>query len=209
MAKALLAKDALPFEEEATNAGMCVSALRTFEEWNHHPQAQTLLGRLPIELVKIGDAPVRRRMEKTKLLPLDGIRVLELTRVIAGPVAGRTLATFGADVLRITSPNLPSIPVADIDTSRGKRAAQVDLESDKGVDTLQQLVDECDVFLQSYRPGSLERRGFDAASLAKRRPGIVVANLRGYGWDGPWAEKRAVCILLFLTDVDADGENVV
>lgn len=193
VANALLEKDALTFEEEATKAGMCVAAVRTFDEWDRHPQAQTLRARLPIELVKIGDAPVRRFSghNSNGVMPLDGVRVLELTRVLAGPIAGRSLARFGADVLWITSPNLPSIPVVDIDTSRGKRAAQLDLNSDHGVESLQHLVDGCDVFLQSYRPGSLARRGFDPASLAKRRPGIVVANLRGYGCDGPWAEKRA------------------
>ncbi|PVG03554.1 CoA-transferase family III [Serendipita vermifera] len=194
--KALQTRTSVEFESEASAAGMCVSALRTFTEWDQHPQSKVLKGKLPFELVKIGDAPPRSVIPSTlkegKLgQPLDGVRVVELTRVIAGPVAGRTLASFGADVLWITSPNLPSLPDVDLDTSRGKRAAQLDLNEEGGVDKLRELVKGCDVFLQSYRPGALEKRGFGPRELAEVRPGIVVANLRGYGWEGPWAEKRA------------------
>ncbi|KAG8816378.1 hypothetical protein FRC17_000345 [Serendipita sp. 399] len=199
--KALSTREAVQFEQEATDAGMCVAAVRTFAQWDRHPQAQTLRGRLPIELVKIGDAPPRNWNPKPNRVsnaaegvlqrPLDGIRVLELTRVLAGPTAGRALAGFGADVLWITSPNLPALPVVDIDTSRGKRAAQVDLNEEEGVKTLRTLVSNCDVFLQSYRAASLEERGLGPVDLARLRPGIVVASLRGYGWDGPWATKRA------------------
>jgi crotonobetainyl-CoA:carnitine CoA-transferase CaiB-like acyl-CoA transferase len=197
--KALQTRNAIEFESEAAAAGMCVSALRTFAEWDQHPQSKVLKGKLPFELIKIADAPPRSSPSKQRsqseikaVQPLDGIRVLELTRVIAGPVAGRTLASFGADVLWITSPNLPSQPDLDLDTSRGKRAAQLDLNEEGGTEKLRELAAGCDVFLQSYRPASLARRGFGPEELAKLKPGIIVANLRGYGWEGPWAEKRAV-----------------
>lgn len=192
VSEALLKENAVDFETRATTAGMCVSAIRSFGQWDRHPHAQTLVGRLPIELIKIGDASPRKFEPSSK--PLGGVKVLELTRIMAGPVAGRTLAHFGADVLWITSPNLPSLPVIDIDTSRGKRAAQLDLNEARDVDKLRELLEGADVFLQSYRPGSLESRGFGPAELAslKGGRGIIVANLRGYGWEGPWANKRAV-----------------
>lgn len=102
------------------------------------------------------------------------------------------MAGHGADVLWITSPNLPNLPTLDIDTSRGKRTAQLDINDGTDFETLKNLLSTCDVFLQSYRPGALAKRGLSPEELARLNPGIIVANLRGYGWDGPWAEKRAV-----------------
>jgi hypothetical protein len=192
VAEALKTRSSYSFEEEATAAGMCVSAVRTFEQWDGHPQSQTLKGKPPIELIKIADSPPRAK--SNSLTPLEGIRILELTRVLAGPTAGRTMAGFGADVLWITSPQLPSLPVVDIDTSRGKRTAQLDLNRPEDAEKLRELVSDADVFLQSYRPGSLSHRGLSPEELARLKPGIIVANLRGYGWEGPWAEKRAVSI---------------
>jgi crotonobetainyl-CoA:carnitine CoA-transferase CaiB-like acyl-CoA transferase len=194
--EALLQQNSVEFETAATAAGMCVSAIRSFDEWDSHPQSQVYKGKLPIELVKIGDAPPKER--KHSLLPLEGIKVLELTRVVAGPVAGRTLATNGAEVLWVTSPRLPSLPVLDIDTSRGKRAAQLDLNESGSTEKLYSLIKIADVFLQSYRPGGLEERGFGPTDLARLNPGIIVANLRAYGWEGPWAGKRAVSVFRYI-----------
>src|SRR4029453_2785545 len=94
--------------------------------------------------------------------PLEGLRVLDLTRIIAGPVAARTLAAHGADVLRITAPYLPTIAALEPDTGRGKRSAQLDLRTPQGADTLRALVREADVVVQSYRPGALAGLGFGA-----------------------------------------------
>jgi len=168
---------------------MCVSAYRSFEEWDKHPQAAALKGTPPIELVKIGDAP-RREIDGSPRFPLEGIRVLDLCRVLSGPVCGRTLAAYGADVLLITSPKLPDLPFLDIDTSRGKRTTQLDLTEATDHDRLKELVKEADVFLQAYRPGGLKEKGFGPQELAKLRPGIVCANLTAYGWEGPWKDKR-------------------
>lgn len=190
---ALKLRNSYEFEEEATATGMCVAALRTFAQWDSHPQSHVLRGKLPIQLIKIADSPPKSIPKSQK--PLEGFKVLDLTRVIAGPVAGRVLADFGADTLWITSPQLPALPVADIDTSRGKRATQLDLNRSEDADKLRELVSGADVFLQSYRPNSLSHRGFSPEELARLKPGIIVANLHGYGWEGPWKEKRAVSIL--------------
>ncbi|KAG1743205.1 CoA-transferase family III [Suillus paluster] len=178
---ALLQWNAKDFEEEAEKQNMCVSAYRSFEEWDKHPQAAALRGTPPIQLIKIGDAP-KREIKGSPPFPLDGIRVLDLSRVLAGPVCGRTLAAYGADVLLVSSPKLPDLPFIDFDTSRGKRTTQLDLTEPTHHDRLKELVKDAD--------GSLRDKGFGAHELAKIRPGIVCANLTTYGWEGPWKNKR-------------------
>jgi crotonobetainyl-CoA:carnitine CoA-transferase CaiB-like acyl-CoA transferase len=121
---------------------------------------------------------------------LQGLRVLELTRVLAGPIAGRTLAAHGADVLWITSPRLPDLPALDKDTARGKRSIQLDLNDPDDMTRLRALVKEADVFLQSYRPTSLAARGLSPEELVKLNPNIIIANLSAFGTAGPWNERR-------------------
>ncbi|KAI5896392.1 CoA-transferase family III [Schizophyllum commune H4-8] len=182
---------AVEFETEAAKRGMCATALRTFAEWDAHPQAEALKEVPPVQLIKIGEAPKREVGAGVKpRYALEGMRVLDLTRVIAGPVAGRTLAAHGADVLLVTSPNLPDLPALDVDTSRGKRTTQLDLNKDADKRTLTELASTCDVFLQSYRPGALAAKGFGPADLAKTRPGVVYASLCAWGWEGPWKDRR-------------------
>lgn len=189
VSKALVNWDAVDFETEAASRGMCATALRSFKEWDAHPQAKALLGTPPVTLVKIGDAPKRATLPGAAR-PLDGIRVLDLSRVLAGPIAGRTLAAQGADVLFVTSPNLPALPLLDIETSLGKRTTQLDLTLPADRNTLTRLTGEADVFLQAYRPGGLEHKGFGTQELASLRPGIVCANLTAWGWEGPWRDRR-------------------
>ena len=121
---------------------------------------------------------------------MQGIRALDLTRIIAGPVGGRVLAAHGADVLRVTSPLLPSILPLDIDTGRGKRNAELDLRQAVDGEQLRRLLSEADVFIQGYRPGGLAALGFGPEQAARLRPGIVYASLSAYGHAGPWAERR-------------------
>ncbi|QVM10778.1 hypothetical protein D8B26_005431 [Coccidioides posadasii str. Silveira] len=129
--------------------------------------------------------------------PLQGLRVLELSRVIAAPVAGRTLAALGADVLWVTAPHLPDLPALDIDLGRGKRSIQLDFRREEDRLKLLDLVRDADVFLQSYRPGSLEKYGLGPKDLAAVNPGIVYANLSAYAepndelnQNNPWATFR-------------------
>ncbi|KAJ7688219.1 CoA-transferase family III domain-containing protein [Mycena olivaceomarginata] len=181
--------NAVEFEIEAAAKGMCATALRSHAEWSVHPHAKELKGVPPIQIIKIGDAP-KREVLGDFTRPLDGIRVLDLSRVLAGPVAGRTLAAHGADVLLVTSPRLPSLPNIDVDTSRGKRTTQLDLTLPADHEKLKQLAAGVDVFLQAYRPGGLEAKGFGPQELASLRPGIVTANLTAWGWQGPWKDRR-------------------
>ncbi|GLB45536.1 putative coA-transferase family III [Lyophyllum shimeji] len=189
VSKALRDWDAVEFETEAARRGMCVTALRSFKEWDAHPQAKALLGAPPVTLHKIGDAP-KREVAQAAMRPLDGIRVLDLSRVLAGPIAGRALGAQGADVLLVTSPNLPILPLLDIETSLGKRTTQLDLTHADERNTLTRLAADADVFLQAYRPGGLEEQGFGSKKLARLRPGIVCANLCAWGWEGPWKDRR-------------------
>ena len=116
--------------------------------------------------------------------------MLDLTRVLAGPTAAKTLAEHGADVLKITAAHLPDSGDTDLDTGLGKLSAQLDLRDARGVETLKALAQRADVFSQSYRPGALASRGFSPEELAKLRPGIVYVSLSAWGPSGPWKDRR-------------------
>jgi len=141
-----------------------------------------------MEIVKIGDAPVEKLPEGER--PLSRIRVLDLTRVLAGPTCARTLAEHGADVLKITAPHLPNIGYQEFDTGHGKLSAHLDLRQPKDLAILRDLVRETDVFSQGYRPGTLGMRGLSPEELAALRPGLVYVSLCAFSHIGPWASRR-------------------
>ena len=183
----LMGWDGEAFETAAAERNMVATMLRSPAEWAAHPQGQSVASLPLLEIIKIGDAPPRAFTANGKR-PLAGVRVLDLTRILAGPVAGRTLAAHGADVLYITSPNLPSIAV--IDLARGKRPAFVDLAIADGRATLQSLAGDADVFMQGYRPGGLAAKGFSPEAVAAASPGIVYVTLSAYSHLGPWSGRR-------------------
>lgn len=179
-------------EEKATQNALAIYALRSYYEFDATPQA-IAISDFPIRIQKVDDAGgdgLPEHMTGASNQRLRGLRVLELSRVIAAPVAGKTLAAHGADVLWITSPNLPDLPDLDRNLSRGKRTVQLDLDEETDRTTLRDLVREADVFLQGYRPSSLAAKGFGPANLVQLKPGIIVANLSAFGPNGPWAERR-------------------
>jgi hypothetical protein len=161
---------------------------RTGDEWQAHPQGAALAKLPPVEVMRIGDSPPED-LSPGADRPLGGLRVLDLTRVLAGPTCARTLAEHGAEVLRIGAAHLPSVEPFVIDTGHGKRSAHLDLRSAEGRDALAALVGEADVFSQGYRGRSLERRGFGPEALAEMRPGIIAVSINCYGHEGPWAER--------------------
>jgi crotonobetainyl-CoA:carnitine CoA-transferase CaiB-like acyl-CoA transferase len=185
---ALMQWDGEAFETAAYAAGGVVSLMRSYEEWSALPQARALAELPAFTIEKIGEAPPRPWPKGDR--PLAGIRVLDLSRVIAGPVAGRTLAVHGADVMLISGPDLPAIPWLTIDTGRGKLSSFVELKSGEGRDTLRRLLAEADVFSQGYRPRAIASLGFAPEDAAKISPGIVYVTLSAYGHAGPWAERR-------------------
>jgi crotonobetainyl-CoA:carnitine CoA-transferase CaiB-like acyl-CoA transferase len=176
------------FETAAYAAGGVVALMRSYDEWSALPQARAL-GELPLLTIeKIGEAPPKPW--PTGGRPLTGVRVLDLSRVIAGPVAGRTLAAHGADVLLVSGPELPAIPWLTIDTGRGKLTTFIELKSDEGRLQLRRLLAEADIFSQGYRPRSLAALGFAPEEAVRINPGIVYVTLSAYGHAGPWAERR-------------------
>jgi crotonobetainyl-CoA:carnitine CoA-transferase CaiB-like acyl-CoA transferase len=188
VAHSLQSWSAEQFEQAASDAGLVVAAQRTFAEWDVHPQGVATATLPLLSLERIGDAPVRPLAAAAR--PLSGVKVLDLTRIIAGPVCGRTLAAHGADVLLVTAPHLPSIEPLTIDTGRGKHSCQLDLRRDDAKQQLHDLLRDADVFVQGYRPGGLDALGYSAAELAERYPGIIAVSLSAYGHRGPWEGRR-------------------
>lgn len=203
VARAVAERDAVAFEEEASAAGMCVTAFRTAAAWAAHPQSAALAGLPVVGISRIGDAPPECAPVAAR--PLGGVRVLDATRVIAGPVAGRTLAAHGAEVLALTAPHLPFVPPLVMDNNRGKRSASLDLRQSDDAVRLEVLVRQADVFLQGYRPGGLAGLGFGPERVAALRPGIVYGSLNAYGPTGPWAGRRGFDSLVqTATGLNAD-----
>ena len=189
IAEALKGWQAEAFETRAAEAGLAVTAMRDFEKWDAHPQGQAVAGLPPLIIERIGDAPPQP-LPPPGPRPLSGIRVLDLTRVIAGPVSGRALAAHGADVMLITAPHLYAAAQLVMDTGRGKLSAQLDLREPAGRERLKGLVAGADVFVQSYRPDALAGRGFGPEALVALRPGLVCVSLSAFGHVGPWAGRR-------------------
>jgi crotonobetainyl-CoA:carnitine CoA-transferase CaiB-like acyl-CoA transferase len=185
---ALMQWDGEAFETAAYAEGGVVALMRSHDQWAALPQAEAIAQLPLIEIEKIGEADPRPWPSGDR--PLAGLRVLDLSRVIAGPVAGRTLAAHGADVMLISSPDLPAIPWLTIDTGRGKLSSFVDLKTGQGREVLRGLLAQADIFSQGYRPRSLAALGFSALDVASISPGIVYASLSAYGRAGPWAERR-------------------
>lgn len=200
--------DGAALDQALADAGLCAALIRSPNEWAALDQASAIAALPLVEIERIGGAdgedapsmPIGSRAGGGRAVegaygaagarPLGGVRVLDLSRIIAGPVAGRTLAQHGADVLLVNGPHLPNIAPLVIDNGRGKRSAWIDLRRAHERATLLSLVNEADVFLQAYRPGALAAHGFSAEALARARPGIVYVSICAYGHTGPWARRR-------------------
>ncbi len=179
---------ALDLESSAQSWGAIVGAVRTPEEWAQHPHARHLASQ---PLIHIDHAPgASARMHTRGATPLDGVRVLDLTRVIAGPVATRNLALAGATVVRVDSPRLPEIWWQHLETGPGKLSTTLDLGETGDRATLDTLLRDADVVVTGYRPGGLDRYGLSPQALVERFPGLVVGTISAWGLDGPWALER-------------------
>jgi len=188
VARAVLNWNAADLEEAIIAAKGAGGMVRTHEEWARHPQSAAIAALPLMEIVRIGDSPPEAMPPGNR--PLSGIRVLDLTRVLAGPTCARTLAEHGADVLKITGAHLPNLGYQEFDTGHGKLSAQLDLRQQRDVDILRGLVREADVFSQGYRPGTLGGRGLAPEELAEIRPGLVYVSLCAFSHAGPWASRR-------------------
>jgi crotonobetainyl-CoA:carnitine CoA-transferase CaiB-like acyl-CoA transferase len=188
VARALMAWEAEAFETAAAEAGLVATMSRSFVEWDTHPQGRAIADLPLFTIEKIGEAPPMPLAIADR--PLAGIKVLDLTRVIAGPVCGRTLAVHGADVLLVSAPHLPAMAPLVMDSGRGKLSTHLDLRDTHARAALTALLRNADMFVQGYRPGAIAASGFGPRDAARIRPGIIYVSLCAYGHAGPWAGRR-------------------
>ncbi|KAG9696910.1 CoA-transferase family III, partial [Aureobasidium melanogenum] len=183
----------LELEDAASVKGkLAAYALRSYSGWDALPQSKAIAD-FPLLIQPIqsgGKNGFPDHMPKGAVKCLKGLRVVEMSRVIAAPLCGKTLAAHGADVIWVTSPNLPDLPDIDREFGRGKRTAQLDIQDPTDKAKLMELIKDCDVFIQGFRPGSLARYGLSPEELVKINPSIIIANMSAFGPNGPWAGQR-------------------
>jgi crotonobetainyl-CoA:carnitine CoA-transferase CaiB-like acyl-CoA transferase len=180
--------DAAELEEAIIAANGAGGMVRTAAEWARHPQAAAVAALPLLEIERISDSAPEPLPRGAR--PLSGIRVLDMTRVLAGPTCARTLAEHGAEVMKISAPHLPNLGYQELDTGHGKLSSYLDLRRQQDLETLRGLVRRSDVFSQGYRPGTLDVRGLSPEELAVMRPGLVYVSLCAFGHTGPWASRR-------------------
>jgi crotonobetainyl-CoA:carnitine CoA-transferase CaiB-like acyl-CoA transferase len=183
VAKAVAKWDSHDLEEAVAEARACGSVVRSNKEWLEHPHGKVLTPRALVDIQKIGDSDPIPFQKGGR--PLSGIKVLDLTRILAGPICARTLAENGADVLMVTAKHLPQVPEHVLDTSHGKRSTFLNLTNKDDLATIKKLARSADVFSQGYRPGIMDKLGLTPEELAKERPGIIYVSISAYGHGGP------------------------
>ncbi|MEM7544644.1 MAG: CoA transferase [Pseudomonadota bacterium] len=214
MTEALSRWSAADAEEAAQQRGLCCIMLRSRPEWEAHPQRAALAAVPPVRIAPLaGGAATPARTARHRTRPLEGVRVLDLSRVIAGPMAGRALAELGADVIRISAPGLPHIAPLVIDTGFDKRAAYVDLLTPAGCRTLRRLIRDADILIDGFRPGALAAKGFGTDNLTALNPCLTYVTLSAFSDVGPWAGRRGydsyVQAGIGLTAPDHPGDQPV
>ncbi|MBS0242545.1 MAG: CoA transferase, partial [Proteobacteria bacterium] len=187
VAQAVMKWNALDLEQAIDENRVCGGMVRSNAEWLASEHGKVLAAKPIVEVIKIGDSAPEPLPKGDR--PLSGIKALDLTRILAGPIAARTLAEHGAEVLMVTAERLPQIPEHVIDTSHGKRSCFLDLSKTDEAQKLKALVKSADVFSQGYRPGMLKSLGFGPEQLAAIRPGIICASISCYGADGPFSHR--------------------
>lgn len=190
-------------EQAVVDAGGCAAVMRTVEAWRAHPAGIATSAEPPVTLLPQpvlsceGTTRMVLSQDRTSVAgawaggrPLSGVRVLDLTRVIAGPVATRFLAAHGADVVRIDPPGFEEVDALLPETTRGKRCAALDLRDAVDRATFERLVAQADVVIAGLRPGAMSGLGYDPESLRELNPAVITVNHSAYGWSGPWTERR-------------------
>jgi crotonobetainyl-CoA:carnitine CoA-transferase CaiB-like acyl-CoA transferase len=177
-------------EQRVHAAGGLAVAVRTAQDWAASAPGRAAAARPLVERRPVPGPPRPLPALRPSGRPAEGVRVLDLTRVIAGPVATRTLALLGADVLHLDPPRMPELWDAHADTGFGKRSASLDLADRHDRDAFEELLASADVVVTGYRPGALARYGLSADELTARHQGLVIAELSAWGFDGPWAGHR-------------------
>jgi hypothetical protein len=192
----------IALETAVIEAGGCAAEMRSITEWSEHPQGQAISREPLVHLVTAEPGPLPK-WYLDPMRPLAGLRVLDLTRVLAGPVATRFLAGFGAHVLRIDSQDWDE-PAVVPEVTLGKRCARLDLYSMEDREVFEQLLSTADVVIHGYRPGALDRLGYSSKVRRELSPGLVDVSLDAYGWSGPWADRRGFDSLVQMSTGIAD-----
>ena len=188
VARAIRRWRAEDLEAAIAEAGLCGAMVRSAAEWDASNAGTLLASRPVVEVIQVGDSPPEP-LPGDPRRPLRGLKVLDLTRILAGPTCARTLASYGAEALRVGADHLPSVPLFVVDTGFGKRACSLDLGRPRDTATLKRLVRHADVFSQGYRTGAMDRRGFGLPDVLSARPGIVYVSINCYGHEGEWRER--------------------
>jgi crotonobetainyl-CoA:carnitine CoA-transferase CaiB-like acyl-CoA transferase len=191
VARAIAARAAEDVETAIVREGGAAAMLRTPSEWAAHPQGRAVAAE-PLILSETAPIPSGRRIDELRpgTPPLAGIRVVDLTRVIAGPICTRFLAAYGAEVLRLDPPGFAEVGALLPETTAGKRRASVDLRTEEGRAVLERLVVNADLLVCGYRSNALDRLGLRMERLREVNPALGVLLLDAYGWTGPWSQRR-------------------
>jgi len=187
VSKTVASWQAKDLEDAIAEKKLIAVMARTKAEWLAHPQGKWLADRPVIDIEKVADSSPEPFKPAGR--PLSGIRILDMTHVLAGPVTTRTLAEQGADVLHVSAPYQSDSLGMTLDTGFGKRSAYIDLNEKKDVDRLMMLIQGADIFVQSWRPGVLDAYGLSPQNLVKLRPGLIYVSVSCYGSGGPWANR--------------------
>jgi hypothetical protein len=190
-------------ETAVVAAGGCAATMRSIAEWKTHPQGGAVYGE-PLLHAQTRNSGPRHDWNGPRHRPLAGLRVLDLTRVLAGPIATRFIAGLGAEVLRIDPPWWDE-PTVVLEVALGKRCARLDLRVPSNRELFAHLLAEADVLIHGYRPDAVERLGFDAEQRQKIRPGLIDVSLDAYGWTGPWRARRGFDSLVQMSSGIADA----
>lgn len=188
MASKVAAWNAAELEQAIIDEGGCAAQMRTWPAWQAHPQGLAANAEALVQR-QIGASTTDKPWLGSTARPLAGLKVLDLTRVLAGPVASRFLAGLGADVLRIDPPTWNEPGVVP-EMTLGKRCARLDLKSAQGRQVFESLLKDADIVFHGYRADALEQLGYSATALQTLAPGLIDVSLNAYGWSGPWRNRR-------------------
>lgn len=202
VARAVAGWSAAALEAAVIARGGCAAEMRSLDTWRAHDQGRAVASEPLFHLRRPGSAHPSAWVP-SKERPLRGVRVLDLTRVLAGPVATRFLAGWGADVLRIDPPGWDEPGVVP-EVTLGKRCARLDLREPAQRERFERLLAETDIVVHGYRPGALDRLGLGAERRQFLRPGLIDVSLDAYGWTGPWSGRRGFDSLVQMSAGIAD-----
>ncbi|AHC37553.1 MULTISPECIES: CoA transferase [unclassified Pseudomonas] len=203
MASKVAAWNAAELEQAIVEAGGCAAQMRTRQAWQTHPQGMAVNAEQLVQRQTFA-SPHANPWLGSVARPLGGIKVLDLTRVLAGPVASRFLAGLGADVLRIDSPTWNEPGVVP-EMTLGKRCTRLDLKSLEGRQVFENLLKQADILIHGYRADALEQLGYTAVELQTIAPGLIDVSLNAYGWSGPWRNRRGFDSLVQMSSGIAEA----